>query len=103
MYATLPLRGWARELLYVPAASSLTLYELYPGGFVRGYSLGFVQPGYYYIWYYADTPGRHSSVFATGSSYSNTVIVDVYALPVYTKPVHPVPKSNARRIPFATT
>ncbi len=100
MYATLPLRGWARELLYVPAASSLTLYELYPSGFVRGYSLGFVQPGYYYIWYYADTPGRHSSVFAAGSSFSNTVIIDVYALPVYTNPVLPGPKEQCEKNPL---
>ncbi len=47
LYATLPLGGWTQELLYVPTASPLTMYEIYPGGYVIGYNLGFVNPGYY--------------------------------------------------------
>lgn len=77
-YATLPWSGWARELIYVPAASPVTMYEIYPDGYVMAYSLGFVQPGYYTIWYYADEPGRHRSMIATNSGYSNQVIIDVY-------------------------
>ena len=56
-YATLPWGGWTRELIYVPQASPVTMYEIYPSGYVLGYNLGLVQPGYYYIWYYADAPG----------------------------------------------
>ena len=78
-YATLPWGGWTRELIYVPQASPVTMYEIYPSGYVLGYSLGLVQSGYYYIWYYADTPGRHRSLFATNSGYSNAVIIDVYS------------------------
>jgi hypothetical protein len=84
-YATLPLGSWTQELLYVPADSLLTMYEVYPGGYVMEYNLGSVQPGYYLIWYYADTLGRHYNMFATRSGYSNTVIIDVY-------PVGPSPK-----------
>ena len=78
-YATMPLGSWARELLYVPAASPISMFEVYPGGYVMKYNLGSVQPGYYYIWYYADTPGRHLSVFGSNSGYSNIVTIDVYA------------------------
>jgi hypothetical protein len=77
-YATLPWGGWTRELIYLPQASPVTMYEIYPSGYVLGYSLGLVQSGYYYIWYYADTPGRHRSLFATNNGYSNAVIIDVY-------------------------
>lgn len=92
-YATLPLGGWTRELLYVPAPSPITLYELYPGDYVMGYDLGFVQPGYYYIWYYADTPGRHRTVLATSSGYSNTVIIDIYS-PAPPTPTPPSPEQQ---------
>ncbi|MEI6103350.1 MAG: hypothetical protein WCP70_05335 [Methanothrix sp.] len=89
-YATLPWGGWTRELIYVPQASPVTMYEIYPSGYVLGYSLGLVQSGYYYIWYYADTPGRHRSLFATNNGYSNAVIIDVYS-PTIPKPT-PDPK-----------
>ena len=75
----MPWGGWTRELIYVPQASPVTMYEIYPSGYVLGYSLGLVQSGYYYIWYYADAPGRHRSLFATNSGYSNAVIIDVYS------------------------
>ncbi len=87
MYATLPWGGWTRELIYVPQASPVTMYEIYPSGYILGYSLGFVQSGYYYIWYYADAPGRHRNLFATNSGYSNAVIIDVYS-----SAIRPVPK-----------
>lgn len=85
-YATLPLGGWSRELLYVPSQSPITLYEIYSGGFVRGYDLGYAQPGYHLIWYYADSTGRHSTILASNSGYSNAVIVDVYSPKVRPKP-----------------
>jgi len=94
LYATLPLGGWTQELLYVPTPTPLTMYEIYPGGFVMGYDLGFVQPGYYYVWYYADTLGRHKNLFATSTGYSNVVIIDVYSTQPYPKPVKPDPKKE---------
>ena len=105
MYATLPWGGWARELMYVPTASPVTMYEVYPGGYVQGYNLGFAQPGYYYIWYYADTPGRHRSVISTNSGYSNEVVVDVYStssISTYIKPNPPSPKEQCERNPLCT-
>ena len=94
-YATMPWGGWARELLYVPLASQVSIYELYPMGFVTRYDLGFAEPGYYYLWYYADTPGRHLSVLGVSTGYSNTVVIDVYSAsgiePVPPKPVPPKP------------
>jgi hypothetical protein len=89
-YATMPLGGWARELLYVPAASPVSMYEIYPGGYVTKYDLGFVKPGYYYIWYYADTPGRHLDVLGVSGGYSNMVVIDVYTISV-PKPTPPKP------------
>jgi hypothetical protein len=98
-YATMPLGSWTRELLYVPAPSSLTLYELYPGGFVMAYKLGFVKPGYYVIWYYADSPGRHLTAFASSSGYSNAVIIDVYE-PSPWPPAPPSPKEQCEQKPY---
>jgi len=105
MYATLPLGGWARELMFVPTASSITMYEVYPGGFVRGYDLGFAQPGYYYIWYYADSPGRHRSMIATSRGYSNQVVVDVYstsAIGPYIGPSQPDPRVQCEKNPLCS-
>jgi len=97
-YATMPLGSWTRELLYMPTNSSLTLYELYPGGFVMGYDLGFVRPGYYVIWYYADSPGRHRTVFASSFGYSNTVIIDVFE--PSPRPIPPGPKEKCEQNPY---
>ena len=100
-YATMPLGGWSRELLYVPITSPIFMYDIYPSGFVLRYNLGVVQPGYYYLWYYADTPGRHIDEFSTSSGYSNKVIVDVYtvsAKPV--KPVQPDPQKECEKRGF---
>lgn len=100
LYATLPLGGWTQELLYVPNPSSLTMYEIYPRGFVISYDLGFVQPGYYYVWYYADTRGRHMNVFGTSTGYSNAVIIDVYAIQPAPKPIPPDPKKECEKNPY---
>lgn len=100
-YATLPLGGWARELLYVPIPSPLTIYEMYPSGYVMSYDLGFAQPGYYYVWYYADSPGRHYSVLATNSGYSNMVVVDVYS-PLPPGPTPPSPQQQCESNPLCS-
>jgi hypothetical protein len=99
LYATLPWGGWTRELIYVPQASPVTIYEIYPSGYVLGNNLGLVQPGYYYIWYYADAPGRHSSIFSTNSGYSNQVIIDVYGATgtIITPKPTPTPKPDPQK------
>ncbi|MCJ7443291.1 MAG: hypothetical protein MUO26_01955 [Methanotrichaceae archaeon] len=100
-YATLPLGGWTRELMYVPKPSPLTMYEIYPNGYVMSYKLGSVKSGYYYIWFYADTPGRHRNVFATKNGYSNTVIIDVYS-PLPPRPTPPSPKEQCEQNPICS-
>jgi hypothetical protein len=99
IYATMPLGGWARELLYMPAASPVTMYEVYPSGYVMSYDLGVAQSGYNYIWYYADTPGRHYSLFTAGGSRSNPVVVDVYTLNP-SRPQPPTPKEQCEQKPY---
>lgn len=100
-YATLPLGGWTQELLYAPAPTPVTLYEIYPSGYAMSYNLGFVQPGYYTIWYYADSPGRHTNVFATNSGFSNMVVIDVYS-PQPPKPTPPSPKQQCESNPLCS-
>lgn len=90
-YVTLPQGAWTRELLYVPMPSQVTMYEIYPPGYVMSYNFGYAQPGYYYIWFYADTLGRHRNVFATNGEYSNTAIIDVYSMTVPPNPIPPGP------------
>lgn len=94
-YATLPLGGWARELLYLPTALPISIFEVYPDGYVTKYDPGSTQPGFYYLWYYADAPGRHLNVLRDGSIYSNIVVIDVYGIPesrpVPPKPIPPTP------------
>lgn len=103
LYATMPLNGWARELLYVPITTPIFMYDIYPSGFVMRYNMGVVQPGYYYLWYYADTPGRHFEVFGISSGYSNKVVIDVYPIsvpmPVPPKPVPPDPRKECEKKP----
>ena len=103
-YATMPWGTWTKMLIYVPQASPVTIYEIYPSGYVLGYSLGYVQhPGYYYTWYYADSPGRHSSLAATASGYSNAVIIDVYGTVQHIKPTpHPTPKEECEKKSYCT-
>lgn len=99
-YATLPLGSWTQQLIYVPQTSPVTMYEIYPSGYVMGYNLGVVQPGYYYIWYYADSPGRHSSIFSTNNGFSNAVIIDVYGTRSIVKPIKPDPKKECEANPL---
>jgi hypothetical protein len=44
------------------------MYEIYPGGYVLGNNLGLVQPGYYYIWYYADAQDGTQHILHTAGT-----------------------------------
>lgn len=76
-YATCPVGGWVQDLMYVPYTGTMKLYEFYPDGTVKLYSYGFATPGYYYIWFYADTPGRHITLFTIYDKPSNYITIDV--------------------------
>jgi hypothetical protein len=76
-YATCPVGGWVQDLMYVPYTGTMKLYEFYPDGTVKLYSYGFATPGYKYIWFYADTPGRHITLFTIYDKPSNYITIDV--------------------------
>jgi hypothetical protein len=76
-YATCPVGGWVQNLMYVPYTGTMKLYEFYPSGIIKLYSYGFHTPGYKYIWFYADTPGRHISLFTVFDKPSNYIVIDV--------------------------
>jgi hypothetical protein len=76
-YATCPIGGWVQDLMYVPYTGTMKLYEFYPDGTVKLYSYGFATPGYKYIWFYADTPGRHITLFTIYDKPSNYITIDV--------------------------
>jgi hypothetical protein len=76
-YATCPVGGWIQNLMYVPYTGTMKLYEFYPDGSVKLYSYGFAAPGYKYIWFYADTPGRHVTLFTVFDKPSNYITIDV--------------------------
>lgn len=78
IYATCPLGGWARYLMYVPYAGSLKMYEIYPDSSVRFYNYGWSSRGYKYLWFIADTPGRHISFITLTDRPSNCVTIDVF-------------------------
>jgi len=76
-YATCPVGGWIQNLMYVPNTGTMKLYEFYPDGSIKLYSYGFATPGYKYIWFYADTPGRHITLFTIFDKPSNYITIDV--------------------------
>jgi len=76
--ANCPAGSWIQNLMYVPYTGTMKLYEFYPDGSVKLYSYGFVSPGYKYIWFYADTVGRHISLFTLFDKPSNYLTIDVY-------------------------
>jgi len=76
-YATCPTGGWIQNLMYVPYTGTMKLYEFYPDGTIKLYSYGFATPGYKYIWFYADTPGRHVTLFTIYDKPSNYITIDV--------------------------
>jgi hypothetical protein len=77
-YAKCPVGGWIQNLMYVPYTGTMKLYEFYPDGSIKLYSYGFATPGYKYIWFYADTPGRHITLFTIFDKPSNYIIIDVF-------------------------
>jgi hypothetical protein len=77
-HATCPLGGWVREQMYIPSTGTLKIYELYPNGMTKYHNYGWVSRGYKYIWFYADTPGRHTTIFTISDRPSNWVAIDVF-------------------------
>jgi hypothetical protein len=76
-YAVVPLGGWSRQIVYVPVPGVMKVYETYPSGATQEYDLGSASFGYSYLWFYADVPGRHTSIFTVDGVPSNAVITDV--------------------------
>ena len=76
-YATCPLGGWAQMIMFVPQTGSLGLYEVYPDRTVKYYDYGYATPGYHYIWFNGDTPGRHTLFITVEKIPSNSVAFDV--------------------------
>jgi hypothetical protein len=76
-YATCPLGGWAQMIMFVPQTGSLGLYEVYPDRTVKYYDYGYSTPGYHYIWFNGDTPGRHALFITVDRIPSNSVAFDV--------------------------
>lgn len=77
VYATCPLGGWARYLMYVPYTGNLKMYELYPDTTVRFYNYGWTTRGFKYLWFIGDMPGRHISFITVTDRPSNFVTIDV--------------------------
>jgi len=77
VYATCPFGGWAKYMMYVPYTGALKLYELYPDGTVKFYNYGWSTRGFKYLWFIADTPGRHISFITVTDRPSNYVTIDV--------------------------
>jgi hypothetical protein len=98
-YVTMPLGTWAQELLYVPEVSAISMYEFYPNGYITEFSLGYFQPGYYTIWYYADTIGEHVTQFVLDGSFSNAVVIRVDNSIPQPQPVSPTEKELCEENP----
>jgi hypothetical protein len=77
-YAASPIGGWLQNQMFIPYTGTLKIYELYPDGSVKPYNYGWSSPGWKYIWFYADTPGRHITLFTITDRPSNYITVDVY-------------------------
>jgi hypothetical protein len=76
-YATCPLGGWAQEIMFIPQTGSLGVYEVYPDRNTKYYDYGYATPGYHYIWFNGDTPGRHTLFITVDKIPSNSVAFDV--------------------------
>lgn len=76
-YATCPLGGWAQEIMFIPQTGSLGVYEVYPDRNTKYYDYGYATPGYHYIWFNGDTPGRHTLFITVDKIPSNAVAFDV--------------------------
>jgi len=76
-YATCPLGGWAQEIMFIPMTGALGVYEIYPDRTTKYYDYGYATPGYHYIWFNGDTPGRHTLFITVDKIPSNSVAFDV--------------------------
>jgi hypothetical protein len=75
--ATCPLDGWAQEIMFIPHTGTLGAYEIYPDRTTKYYTYGYATPGYHYIWFHGDAPGRHMSIITVDNMPSNAVAIDV--------------------------
>lgn len=76
-YTALPTGAWVQELMYIPVTGILKVIEIYPDGTTQVYNFGPASQGYRYIWFNADVPGRHITLFTVGEMASNAVTIDV--------------------------
>ncbi len=105
-YASIPMGSWARELMYIPTAGPVQVYEIYPTGTTQVYNLGQAQSGYSYIWFNAGSQGRYTSIFTVNGVPSNAVMIDVQTTSGYaatTPPVYPINASPASYTPTPGT
>lgn len=76
-YATCPLGGWAQDIMFIPRTGTLGVYEVYPDRNTKYHDYGYATPGYHYIWFNGDTPGRHTLIVTVDKIPSNAVAFDV--------------------------
>jgi len=63
--------------MFIPQTGSLGVYEVYPDRNTKYYDYGYATPGYHYIWFNGDTPGRHTLFITVDKIPSNAVAFDV--------------------------
>jgi hypothetical protein len=78
-YSTCPLGGWLKEIMFIPKSGKLRMYETYPNQTVYYYDYGYATPGYHYIWFNGDTPGKHTQFITVDHIPSNVLFFDVSA------------------------
>lgn len=76
--STCTIGGWAQQIMFIPDNGKLRVYETYPDKSVRYYDYGYTTPGYHYIWFNGDTPGKHSQFITVDDMPSNAVEIDVF-------------------------
>lgn len=75
---------WTRLLLWNDRPQNLWLYEGYPDGSYRWYSLGYRWTGYYNAWFYADVVGWHVlAAWGDKSGWSNVVFIYIWPYPTW--------------------
>jgi len=75
--ASTPLGTWVREFVYVQASGNLVL-SMTTAGITTKRDFGPTTPGYRYVWFYADRPGAHVSIFSVRGVQSNPVTIFAY-------------------------
>jgi hypothetical protein len=77
-YSTCPLGGWLQEVIFIHEKGNLRMYESYPDQTVVYYDFGIAAPGYHYLWFNGDTPGRRSQLITVNDMPSNALVLDVF-------------------------